>query len=370
LPALLFNYFDLSGWDAVNMFMILSGFVIFHLLNKGRESYPAYIIRRFFRLWPVFIVCILLGILTNGYYLDILAQNPWSHNSWIRKQLEITSVIQKNILPYFLFDVPMLHGIVPDFVLAKAGSAFSSLAWCISTEWQFYLCAPLFYRWTKNVIGTLLLTAFVVFSLAYEHVFDFSINPNGSLLPLQLHWFFLGMICYLAYRDVEANGLTPRNRVKIALVVVFALGISIFKPRLAPAACAWLFAFAALIATAQRKTTAISGLVTGVFDHPVSRFFGRMSYPVYLIHWPVCILVITAVMRLLPHSSWSTAYLILMIAVPALTWPLAYLTHRFLEAPGMDLGKRIASRFPRRISAAPAASPGASQPKITVESQI
>ena len=315
-PALVFNYFDLSGWDAVNMFMILSGFVIFHLLNKGGESYPAYIIRRFFRLWPVFIICIVLGVLTFDYYGAILEHNPWSQNSWILKMTEVVVAIRQNgILPYFLCDLPMLHGLVSALVLPEGGTrAFSSLAWCISTEWQFYLCAPLFYWVTKNMTEHVAADGIRGFlAMRSRHAFDFGVNGANSLLPLQLHWFFLGMICYRAYREVEGKGLTGRSRMKIGLAVAFAVGISIFKPRLAPAALAWQVAFAALIATAQKKRTVMTRLMTGVFDHPVSRYFGRISYPVYLIHWPVSILVITALMKLYPGSTWSMAYLILMI---------------------------------------------------------
>src|SRR5438270_18235 len=46
-------YLDQSGWDAVNLFMILSGFVISYLIDQGNENYFPYLIRRFLRLWPV-----------------------------------------------------------------------------------------------------------------------------------------------------------------------------------------------------------------------------------------------------------------------------------------------------------------------------
>lgn len=359
LPVVL-NYFNLSGWDAVNMFMILSGFVIFHLLSKGRETYLAYIIRRFFRLWPIFILAMILGTLINGLYVYSLANNPWApHNSWIIEQWENAVAVQKNMLPYFLWDLPMLHGIVPAFVLDRASSAFSSLAWCISTEWQFYIFAPLFYRLMKTTAGAVGVTAFVIFSLGWEHVFDFSVNPAHSLLPLQLHWFFIGMICYLAYQDIEANGLTSRNKLKIAFVVAFVIGLSVFNPRLAPAAVAWLFVVVTLVASLTHKPNFISRMVTGFFDHKITRYFGRISYPVYLVHWPVSLVVLWLLVRFYPQSSWQTAYLILMLSVPAITWPVAHLAHHFLEKPMMEFGKRFAAKFPRRATAiiAPASAP-------------
>ncbi len=51
------------GHEAVDGFIILSGFVIFLLLDKGRNSYGVFLFRRFFRLFPVFILCFLAAVL-------------------------------------------------------------------------------------------------------------------------------------------------------------------------------------------------------------------------------------------------------------------------------------------------------------------
>ena len=45
------------GHEAVDGFVILSGFVIFLLLDRGRDRYGVFIFRRFFRLFPVFLIC-------------------------------------------------------------------------------------------------------------------------------------------------------------------------------------------------------------------------------------------------------------------------------------------------------------------------
>jgi peptidoglycan/LPS O-acetylase OafA/YrhL len=346
LPLIL-NYFDLSGWDAVNMFMAMSGFVIFHLLDKGHETYLPYIIRRFFRLWPVFMLCIVAGVFLNQFYIDILAKNPWSQNSWIVNQLEVTTPIQSNRLPYFLLDIPMLHGIVPKNLLLNAGSAFSSLAWCISTEWQFYLCAAIFFRMLKCLRGTLVLTAFVVFSLSPygERFFIQWVNPNSAILPLQLHWFFLGMITHQVWRDVEGNGLTSKNRIKTTLLVLFGVGMAVIKPRLIPAILGWLVVFAVLIDSATNKKNPFASFVRRVFDNQVSRYFGRISYPVYLLHWPISIIVLKVLVVWHPQSSWLEAYLILIVAVVSFTWLLAHLTHIYLEKPAMEFGRKLAARF-------------------------
>src|ERR1035438_4503626 len=76
-----------SGNQAVILFFILSGYVLTKMIRaapsinpiKGFTFYLAYIIRRWIRLWPVYIVSILFALLVlNGHYkaqFDDL--NPW-----------------------------------------------------------------------------------------------------------------------------------------------------------------------------------------------------------------------------------------------------------------------------------------------------
>src|SRR3954471_23741358 len=48
----------LRGDIPVDVFIILSGFVIFMLLDKGRDTFPSFITRRFFRLFPTYLCCL------------------------------------------------------------------------------------------------------------------------------------------------------------------------------------------------------------------------------------------------------------------------------------------------------------------------
>src|SRR5207237_4554322 len=51
-----------AGGYAVKLFIILSGFVITYLLDKRDETYLQFVVRRFFRLFPVFIVLFVVAI--------------------------------------------------------------------------------------------------------------------------------------------------------------------------------------------------------------------------------------------------------------------------------------------------------------------
>lgn len=58
------------GDVAVNAFIIVSGFVVTHLLMKKDEAYIPYIIRRVFRLWPVYLACITFALTTTDAYRE------------------------------------------------------------------------------------------------------------------------------------------------------------------------------------------------------------------------------------------------------------------------------------------------------------
>lgn len=342
------SYLDLTGYDAVKLFMILSGFVIFYLLDQGRESYAAFIVRRFFRLWPIFAACVALGVLTNPTYIEVLQRNAWSQNFWIRHQCDVAKVIQANPLPYLAVNATMMHGVVPKAILPNASAAFSSLSWCISAEWQFYLLAPLLYAAMRRLWGASLLTALVVAAVAFEHSFDFWINPTHSFLPMQIHWFFTGLASYLIYREIRGAGLNGKTRLLIALLICFMAAVAILQPRDGLAMWLWLPVFGVLIDSVTTRRSPAARLLLRLVDNPVSRYFGRISYPIYLLHWPAIIVAVKALMVFAPQSSWLVAEVILLVAVSALTWPLAHLAHHYLEAPAMDFGKRVAAMLPKR----------------------
>src|SRR5690242_3337403 len=58
---------------AVFVFIIISGFVITHLLHERSEPYSTYLLRRFMRIFPLFAVTCVIGYFTNDLYADTLS---------------------------------------------------------------------------------------------------------------------------------------------------------------------------------------------------------------------------------------------------------------------------------------------------------
>ena len=62
----------MHGAYAVNVFMMMSGFVIANLLADKNESYNVFLARRFLRIYPVFLVALAVAILARPLYIPIL----------------------------------------------------------------------------------------------------------------------------------------------------------------------------------------------------------------------------------------------------------------------------------------------------------
>lgn len=145
-----------NGEVGVNFFFVLSGFLITYLLIKekqvtGRIHVGNFYVRRILRIWPLFYLVVIFGIvvypqlkmLLGGEQFPIV--HPWT---------------------YFVFanNFDFLHHGAP---------AMISILWSVAIEEQFYLCWPLILALTplskfKYVFFTIIIGCFV-FRLFHAH---------------------------------------------------------------------------------------------------------------------------------------------------------------------------------------------------------
>ena len=139
---------------AVDVFIILSGFVIFSLLDHKDEGYGPFIIRRFFRLFPLFIVVIALSASLAGFTQHQLETFPWQ-----TQQIVLSARFAKDTIDYLPWQVAvhltMLHGLVPPWLLPSSTYALIPPAWSVSVEWQFYLVAPLLFGLLRKSVAAI-----------------------------------------------------------------------------------------------------------------------------------------------------------------------------------------------------------------------
>jgi peptidoglycan/LPS O-acetylase OafA/YrhL len=301
-----------DGARAVDVFIILSGFVITHLLMQARETYPVFITRRFLRLWPVLTVCIAVSLVMQAIGLMPIQGEP--------------------LFAHILAHATMMHSAIPTPWLPGSAGAILNPAWSISLEWQFYLVAPLFIRssWTATArIVLVSVAALMAFRLLAPRLAGYF---ESGFLPLHASFFWVGIMCNLGYR-----GLTTAYRQQAVLVLITALFAAlIFLPiAFGIGIVLWLTVLLALLSADQNRFCAAA---RGFFNAWPVVWLGEASYPIYLCHeiaiWPS--------MRLLDQllSGWPLTVAVLAVSAP-IVLGFSALLHRFVELPGIAFGKQI-----------------------------
>jgi peptidoglycan/LPS O-acetylase OafA/YrhL len=125
-----------SSGFGMTLFFVLSGFVIHYnyrqlAIGGGLKGFGAFLWARFARLYPLFIVTLLVNILVSSRFLMLLAGDSDGFAGLL------------SALPYFLlFIQSWFYTLIDGVPLYSAIGGGSPLTWSISTEWFFYLAYP------------------------------------------------------------------------------------------------------------------------------------------------------------------------------------------------------------------------------------
>jgi peptidoglycan/LPS O-acetylase OafA/YrhL len=331
---------------AVQLFIIISGFVIMLALDKHRETYVQFIVRRFFRLFPVFIVLFVVAIPLSRVHLWNLTHasqylTPELIDPFVAIVVSWWENIQWNIPLHLL----MLHGVVPDVLVKNGPGAFLIPAWMVSLEWQFYLVAPLVYTWaisskTYRQLGLCALC--VVLMLAKWYVFPWV--AFGAALPFQVKFLFLGAASYFFYKHRTAQRLSDIAFPMACFFVVFLFALSGRAWSLIPV-CLWL-AFLGLLL--EHPSSLSSRLVAPLLTNPIMLYLGRISYSLYLSHILVIVVIQYALLIWVPDLSLTVHFEVLLVGTTAVSIALSSVLYRYLEVPGIHAGRALARRLAAR----------------------
>jgi peptidoglycan/LPS O-acetylase OafA/YrhL len=247
-----------QGTLGVNLFFLISGFVIFLTLQKC-SSFSEFIYRRWLRLFPAMLLATILIYATSGW----LPERPVGELSLV------------NTLPGLCFIDPFLLKSLVGIDTRAVEGAF----WSIFIEVKFYLLFGLLYFVAKkralSILLVLFLTNFVVNVAAgtsQSPVSQFFILVLDRFLALRhFGWFVIGALVF--------NAFSRGDRRDLALsVCVLPLAIL--------ANSEWTIdAFIVSVALYLIFVAALfSERVGAVFASPIFVFGGFISYPLYLIH--------------------------------------------------------------------------------------
>jgi peptidoglycan/LPS O-acetylase OafA/YrhL len=227
----------------------------------------------------------------------------------------------------------LLFGIIPHALLPEATATFLPPAWSISLEWQFYLFAILITQYLRSIRFVFLLGVIGCAGVWYARFWQ---NPHIAFLPAQLPLFLMGIGSYHLYSRIIQNG-SPLNPAYAVAVVVAA---SIMSQWHWVAVSLWALILGTLFANQDDWFSRWLQALRRRLLHPWLQLLGRISYPLYLVHWPMIILLMFGILHWRPQvTSLQALVLMLILGLPCILLA-AWLLHITVEMPLMKLGKR------------------------------
>lgn len=299
------RYSGFYGGRGVDMFFVISGFIIPYSLHRAQYKFgyfPRYLLRRLVRLEPPYLVSIAVVLII----WELAARTPGFAGA-------APSYSVSQVLAHFLYLVPLTEYTWLNIVY-----------WTLAYEFAFYVLAGLL--WPMLSRRSLLYTALLV-ALLQAIELAMRDNPTGAALL-----FFVGICCVRRVLKLDPSWL-PLAAVAIAIAALYRF---------------------------VEPAVAVVALVTALFlvfvDIPrirVLTVLGAISYSLYLLHVPIGGRVVNIGRRFvegpLQEFLLSLTALAVSLAVALIFW-------KFVEEPARRASKRVALRpsFP------PVASPSAS----------
>ncbi|QTO42605.1 acyltransferase family protein [Burkholderia latens] len=314
------NLLTMDGARGVQLFFMLSAFTLFHTHNRlhASERAASFFIRRFFRIAPMFYAIVAL--------LAVFPLVPRQH------------VTDGHALALLTFT----HGFFPSYI-----GSFMDVEWSLSHEMVFYAFVPLLFLAIRSlpvalvgIVGALLVGGYATDGLvAHPSLFASNVGFPFFWFPNQFAAFFFGIALYFtARKPIDREWGLPLLIVAVWFGWALHVGGDIYT---FPRHQLWNVAFFALV-------LALHARPFGLLVNRATVHFGKVSYSVYLLHLPV----LFSVEHFTMHQGMDrpVTAVVNLVLTTAIVWPLATLTYRAVELPGIELGKRIIARLFGRAS--------------------
>ena len=327
------------GYLAVDFFFILSGFVIGYAYDDRWDkslTMKDFFKRRLIRLHPMVVMGAVLGAIT--FCIQGCVQWDGTHVAISMVMLSLLCTI---------FFIPAMLGV--GYEVRGNGEMFplNGPCWSLFFEYIGNILYALFIRRLSNKA----LTVFVVLlgaALAAFAVFNVStygnigvgwtldgVNFLGGSLRM-LFPFSLGMLMSRNFKPMKVRGAFW-----ICIVALIALFAVPYLEGIEPLCMNGVYeAFCVIVAFPIILWIGASGTTTDVQSTKVCKFLGDISYPVYVIHYPLMYLFYAWLIENKLYTLGETWHVAVCVFVLSIV--LAYLCLKLYDEP---IRKYLAKRF-------------------------
>lgn len=322
------NYF-FFGWLGVDLFFVLSGFLITGIL-LGAVGKPHFLrnfyIRRALRIFPLYYASLIIFL----FIIPHLSSRA-DFTYYIKNQIWLWTDFQNWL---YIFN--------PDY-----STNILHHLWSLAVEEQFYIVWPFMILLIKKpgrlivLLSVLLILImslrliiwlYEIENLAYFNLYTFSRIDGiciGCILALLIN-FYPGFL--KKYFTIIILSLAGFN-------FLFYFLNQRFHYTLPYLAVAGYTTFAIILALlVYESITGKNRIIQLIFTSSFMKFLGKISYGLYIIHWPAYILLSPAILAYLQkfipglYANYSVSIICILISVL-----LSWLSFKYFEKPFLDL---------------------------------
>jgi len=322
------------SWSGVDLFFVLSGFLIGGILLDARSSpryFQTFYIRRAYRILPLYFLVIGLSLLPH-----LLAQ-------FSAARAAHTTPLPLPWWSYATFTQNFWMAYLGVF-----GPSGMGITWSLAIEEQFYLSIPLLIRNVRPRNLVIVLLMVIACAPWLRVLLHSSMTYPGLasyvLMPTRADALCLGVLAALLVRnEVFWNWLQSNRRTLWSVTGVFFLGVAYMTwqgyDALSFAMTTWGFSWLAAFYTCILLIAVSSsgGPASRILQNPSLMRLGTLAYCSYLVH--------VAIMNALRHPLKAhfpefpvAAWLVGGILGIALTLAVAALSYKYFEKPLLKRG--------------------------------
>jgi peptidoglycan/LPS O-acetylase OafA/YrhL len=303
-----------GGFLGVDIFFIISGFLITSLLldevqNHGRIDFLRFYRRRFKRLFPSFILVILLTVISAYILFD---------------QQKFISVAKTALFSIFGISNLYFYKTASYFDLSSIEKPLLHI-WSLSVEEQFYFIWPLILFVTYRFFLRNSKKYYLLMGILFLITIYFNLNhPVATFyLPFfRFYEFLLGAGLALFPWKQEAFGKHTRIYFFTSLITLPIIFLTLDSTSLLPGPSSFLF----ILPVVYLITNGGIESKLNILNLKSFKYIGKRSYTIYLVHWPVIVFYLVSKSR--QQLSVSDAiFLILVILF------ISEFLYRFYELP-------------------------------------